>query len=80
MVTHSLYMCIMLYVALSPGHSQIYITAMEKNQEKAWDQYYVTDQKWWTWLVCNWTRFHNDGNVPTQCAPSTASDRIVKFT
>ena len=21
-----------------------------------------------------WTRFHNDGNVPTQCAASTASD------
>ena len=24
---------------------------MEKNREKAWDHYYVTDQKWWTWLV-----------------------------
>ena len=26
-----------------------------------------------------WTRFHNDGNVPTQCAASTASDRTVEF-
>ena len=26
---------------------------MEKNREKAWDQNYVTDQKWWTRLVCN---------------------------
>ena len=25
-----------------------------------------------------WTRFHNDGNVPTQYAASTASDRTVK--
>ena len=25
-----------------------------------------------------WTRFHNDGNVPTQYADSTASDRTVK--
>ena len=26
-----------------------------------------------------WTRFHSDGNVPTQCAASTASDQTVKF-
>ena len=26
-----------------------------------------------------WTRFHNDGNVPTQYAASTASNRTVKF-
>ena len=26
-----------------------------------------------------WTLFHNDGNVPTQYAASTASDRTVKF-
>ena len=25
-----------------------------------------------------WTRFRNDGNVPTQYAANTASDRIVK--
>jgi len=24
---------------------------MEKNREKAWDQSYVTDRKWWTRLV-----------------------------
>ena len=24
---------------------------MEKNREKAWDQNYVIDRKWWTWLV-----------------------------
>ena len=38
-------------VASSPGHSQIFLTAMEKNWEKAWDHYYVTDCKWWTRLV-----------------------------
>ena len=26
---------------------------MEKNREKAWDQNYVIDWKWWTRLVCN---------------------------
>ena len=26
-----------------------------------------------------WTRFHNDGNVPTQYAASTPSDLTVKF-
>ena len=26
-----------------------------------------------------WTRFHNDGNMPTQYAASTKSDRTVKF-
>ena len=36
-----------------------------KNREKAWYQYSITDQKWWT-------RFHNDGNVPTQYAASTS--------
>ena len=30
---------------------RFYLAAMEKNQEKAWDQYYVTDRKWWTRLV-----------------------------
>ena len=42
-----------LYVlASSPGHSQILSrAAMEKNREKAWDQNYVTDKKWWTWFV-----------------------------
>ena len=38
-------------LAASPGHSQIFLTAMEKNWEKAWDHYYVTDWKWWTRLV-----------------------------
>ena len=38
-------------VALSPGFSQI-LVAVEKNRE-AWYHYYVTDWKWWTWLVCN---------------------------
>ena len=52
---------------LAPGHSQIYLEAMEKNREKAWYQYYVTDRKWWT-------QFHNDGKVSTQHAASTASD------
>ena len=26
-----------------------------------------------------WTRFDNDGNVPTQCAASTASHQTIKF-
>jgi len=26
---------------------------MEKNREKAWDQNYVMDRKWWTRLVRN---------------------------
>ena len=31
-------------VASTPGPSQIFLTAVEKNQEKAWDQNYVTDR------------------------------------
>jgi len=38
-------------VASSPGHSQIYLAAVKKNREKAWDHCYVTDWKWWTRLV-----------------------------
>ena len=30
-----------ILVASSPGHSQIYLAAMEKNWEKAWDQNYA---------------------------------------
>ena len=58
------------------GHS-----LLAKNREKAWYQYYVTERKWWTRLVCNVdsTRFGNDGNVPTQYAANTASDQIVKL-
>ena len=37
----------------SPGHSQILSHSCGENWEKAWDQNYVTDQKWWTRLVCN---------------------------
>ena len=44
-------------VASSPGHSQVFSWAVEKNREKAWDQNYVTDRKWWTRLVRNVTRF-----------------------
>ena len=29
------------------------LTAVDKNQEKAWDHKYFTDQKWWTRLVRN---------------------------
>ena len=56
----------------TPQAPRFYLAAMEKNWEKAWYQYYVTDRKWWT-------RFHNDGNMPTQYAANTASDRIVKL-
>ena len=36
-------------LASSPGPSQL--IAVEKYREKAWDQNYVTDWKWWTRLV-----------------------------
>ena len=40
-----------IWVASSPGPSQIYLAVVEKNREKAWDQNYVTNRKWWTQLV-----------------------------
>ena len=40
-------------IASSPRHSKIYLAAEEKSWEKAWDQNYVTDWKWWTQLVRN---------------------------
>ena len=33
--------------------AHVYLTAMEKNQEKAWDHCYIMGWKWWTQLVCN---------------------------
>ena len=38
-----------------------------------------TDWKWWTRQYVMWTRFCNDGKVPTQYTASTASKRILKF-
>jgi len=38
--------CSTFFVALSSGHSQIYLAAVDKNREKAWDYYYITDRKW----------------------------------
>ena len=32
---------------------RFYLAAVEKNREKAWYHYYVTDRKWWTRLVRN---------------------------
>ena len=32
---------------------RFYLAAVEKNWEKAWDQNYVMDRKWWTQSVCN---------------------------
>ena len=40
-------------VASFPCHSQILSRSSGKNREKAWDQNYVTDRKWWTRLVRN---------------------------
>ena len=49
----------MKQLASSQATPTFYLTVVEKNWEKAWDQYYVMDRKWWT-------RFRNDGNMPTQ--------------
>jgi len=40
-----------LYLPRPQGTPRSYLTAVEKNREKAWDHCYVTDRKWWTWLV-----------------------------
>ena len=39
-------------VASSPGFSQI-LSRSRGEKSGAWYQYYVTDWKWWTWLVRN---------------------------
>jgi len=39
--------------SLVPRPLPNFITAMEKNREKAWDHCYVMDWKWWTRLVRN---------------------------
>ena len=66
--------CVVIVVCWSCPQAtpRLYHATVEKSREKAWYQYYVTDRKWWT-------RFHNEGNVPTQYAANTASDRIVKL-
>ena len=38
---------------------------MEKNREKAWEQDYVMTGNGGLGYYVMWTRFHNDGNVPT---------------
>ena len=41
-------------------------------------KFYDTGNSGLGWYVM-WTRFPNNGNVPTQYAANTASDRTVKF-
>ena len=52
---------------------------MEKDRQKAWYQYTSRTVNGGLDSYVMWTRFHNDGNVPTQYAAGTASDRIVKL-
>ena len=49
---------------------RFYLTAVEKNREKAWDQNYVTTGNGGLGYYVMWTRFRNDGNVPTHNAAS----------
>ena len=76
----SVHILMLVGSSLIPRQLRFYLLTWEK----AWEQYYVTDQKWWTQLVCNVDCnvdcvFCYDGNVPTQYAASTASVRTVKF-
>ena len=57
-VTYKMYMIGGRSLASSPGHSQI--LAVEKNREKAWDQNYITDWKWWTRLVQTKSTLHTN--------------------
>ena len=38
-------------VASSQATPRFYLAAVVKNREKAWEQNYVMDRKWWTQLV-----------------------------
>ena len=44
---------------------RFYLAAMEKNLEKAWEQNYVTTGNGGLGYYVMWTRFLNDGNLPT---------------
>ena len=41
-------------LASSPGPSQILSRSRGENWEKAWEQNYVTDRKWWTHAQTVW--------------------------
>ena len=43
---------------------RFYLVVMEKNREKAWDHYYVTDRKWWTRLMRNVDSVRNVVMIP----------------
>ena len=52
---------------------RFYLASMEKNREKAWDQNYVMDRKWWTRLVRNvdsvcTNRVHHFWSGPVSCS------------
>ena len=72
-------------VKATAKHSELHVqprsqaTPRFQNQDKDW-----TNTTSWTingglGQYVMWTRFGNDGNVPTQYAASTASYRTVKF-
>ena len=55
-------------LASSPGRSQILSRSRGEKSGKAWDQNYVTTGNGGLGYYGMWTRFCNDGNVPTQYA------------
>ena len=71
-----------------PLPDRFYLAAVEKNQEKAWDQNYVTDQKWWTRLVQTESTLHvlrgawegPGDEATTFLQPDTAATATTFFT
>ena len=51
---HVYCMCVCsMYYPCPQASPRFCLASVEKNREKAWDQNYVTDRKWWTWLARN---------------------------
>ena len=66
-------------IASSPGPSHILSRSRgEKSGEGLGSKLHARhNRKWWTRLVCMWTQFRNDGNMPTHNVDS--SIRLRRF-
>ena len=57
-------------LASSPGPTQILSRSRGKKPGEGLGAKLCHDRKWWTRYYVMWTRFCNDGNVPTHNAAS----------
>ena len=65
-------------VASSPGPTQILSHSREEKSGEGLGAKLRHNRKWWLGYYVMWTRFHNDGNVPTHNVDRANSKSLLR--